>query len=256
MGIYSGHTDPASASTPTHAFSRTGGPLVAVAGLVGGAGASTLAHLLAAAAAAASSSAPILLAETGGSRASLGLLAGVSSPGSLDQVARDVDAGRRSEGPPFAVTVDGLRVIAGGPCLESRDGNDESIELVLDDARAAHGLTVVDCCSIDRVVDQIVLTRATHVVWVAPAATSASVRAAAVLDDAELPITARELLAVRLDDDVDTPPAPPRAWSEIARRRDADVVLVPRIPRIDSLPLADRLDEVALALRAIVGALK
>jgi MinD-like ATPase involved in chromosome partitioning or flagellar assembly len=250
-------SDPLSEATAPLVFSRVGGPLVAIVGLAGGAGASTLAHLLSAAAAAASAATatPVLLAETGGPRASLSLLAGVSSRCSLADVARDIDAGRPSNGPLFAVGDDGLRVIAAGPCFEPCPASDTSLRLVLDDARAAHGLTVVDCCSPDSAVDHAMLAMATHVVWLAAATTSASAQATAALDAVDLPIRGRELLAVR-QDEADLPSATPHAWSEIARRRDADVVLLPWVPRLAADPLPARIDRVLLSLQALAGALR
>lgn len=255
MAIYTRHSDPSSESTPALDFSRPGGPLVAIAGLTGGAGASTLAHLLATAAASASRSTPVLLAETGGPRASLSLLAGVAGRRSLADVALDVEAGRSSDGPLFEVAAEGLRVIAAVPRFEPSCGSESSVQMVLDDARAAHGLTVVDCCSLESAADQFVLAAATHVVWLAPATTTATVRAAATLDAADLPIAGRELLAVR-HDGTDLPSAPPSAWSEIARRREADVVLVPWIPQIGALALAERIDHALLSLEALAGALR
>ncbi len=257
MGLSTRRVDPPSETTTALEFGHAGGPLVAVVGLTGGAGASTLAHLLAAAAAAASTSTstPILLAETGGPRASLRLLAGVSSRCSLVDLALDVDAGRPSDGPLFAVADDGLRVIAAGPRFEPSDETESSLRLLLDDARAAHGLTVVDCCSPERAADQLVLATATHVVWLAPATTSARVRAGAALDAADLPIAGRELLAIR-QDAADLPPATPSTWSEIAQRRDADVVLVPWIPQLGARPLAERIDQAFLSLEALAGALR
>ena len=68
------------------AFDTVGGPVVAVCGLTGGAGTSTLALLLARLAAS-DSTAPILLAETDPMRAGLAVLTGRATPRPLVALA-------------------------------------------------------------------------------------------------------------------------------------------------------------------------
>ncbi|HEX5926038.1 MAG TPA: hypothetical protein VFY45_19565, partial [Baekduia sp.] len=71
------------------AFDELGGPLVAVCGLAGGAGTSTVTFALAQQAAA-TSTAPMLLTEADPLRAGLGVLAGNMSPHPLAELARRV----------------------------------------------------------------------------------------------------------------------------------------------------------------------
>src|SRR5438105_3052411 len=68
------------------------GPLLAVCGVCGGAGASTLAYLIALAAARARRQ-PVLVADTGGPTGGLAALAGVEAPRSLPELADHIAAG-------------------------------------------------------------------------------------------------------------------------------------------------------------------
>jgi Flp pilus assembly CpaE family ATPase len=129
------------ASSEQLAFHRLGGPLVAVCGLAGGAGTSTLAYLLARRAAR-HSTVPVLLAELG-SDSGLVALTGVASALALGELARAVDeecAPKR----PFAEAAAGLRLVASTETGGSDPFPAGALERLLDDARAAHGLVVVD----------------------------------------------------------------------------------------------------------------
>src|SRR5215207_1963038 len=117
------------ASSEQLAFHRPGGPLVAVYGLAGGAGTSTLAYLLARRAAR-HSTVPVLLTEL--------------DPGG------------------------GLVALAGAAA---------PLERLLDDARAAHGLVVVDAGQPAAGEAEQLLTMADHLVLCVPA-TAAGVRRA------------------------------------------------------------------------------
>ena len=122
------------------AFHRPGGPLVAVCGLAGGAGASTLAYLLARRAAR-HSTIPVLLAELG-SGSGLAALTGAAAPLGLCELARAVDEERAPER-PFAEAA-GLRLVASTQPGDPAPLPAGALERLLDDARAAHGLVVVD----------------------------------------------------------------------------------------------------------------
>lgn len=226
--------------------------MVAVAGLCGGAGTSTIALLLASAAAAESST-PVLLVETGGPTATLSLLTGGSSRRSLVDLAHQVKAGHQAAEAPFEVVGDGLRLIAGAPQFE-RDTDEAALEMIFDDAKVAHGLTVVDCSSLTGAADLVALRRATHVVWSVPDTDLGAARAEAVLDSLELPLVGRELLAVRHVGAGALVPA--TTWTTIARRRDCDVVLVPHVPEMFELPLDERVARTAAALDALAGAFR
>ena len=128
------------ASSEQLAFHRPGGPLVAVCGLAGGAGTSTLAYLLARRAAR-HSTVPVLLAEleAGGG---LVALAGAASSLGLCELARAVDEERPPE-TPFTEAA-GLRLVAATETGAPDPFPTGALARLLDDARAAHGLVVVD----------------------------------------------------------------------------------------------------------------
>src|SRR4051794_41494591 len=88
------------------AFDQPGGPLVAVCGLAGGAGTSTLALALARQAAH-ESTAPVLLCETDSSAGGLAAVAHASSRLSLGELATSALSGAALTAPPFATGADG-----------------------------------------------------------------------------------------------------------------------------------------------------
>ena len=90
------------------------GPLLAVCGLCGGAGASTIAYLTALAAARRGTGA-VLVADTGGPTGGISHYAGVQAPRSLTELAEHVHADSVRQ--PVATTRDGLRVLATEPRL-------------------------------------------------------------------------------------------------------------------------------------------
>lgn len=120
-----------------------GGPIVVVCGLVGGAGTTTLAYFLARQAAR-ESKVPALVAEldlSGGG--GLAALTGAATPHGLSALASRV----ADDDPPehaFGELEPRLRLVAGPPRREAR-AEDVDLEALLQDARAAHGLVVVDC---------------------------------------------------------------------------------------------------------------
>ena len=181
------------ATTYGLAFDALGGPLVAVCGLTGGAGTTTLALLLATCAAGESAT-PVLLTEADPARAGLAALTGRATPRSLAALAahlRDEEAPRDT----FAELSTGLRLIAAAAQPAPRVERDE-VGALLSEARAAHGLVVVDCGT-SWTAGSPALTNASHIVWTAPAMASAATRAAHALDAvAPPPGRAHEALAV------------------------------------------------------------
>jgi cellulose biosynthesis protein BcsQ len=156
---------PRAATAKTLAFDVLGGPLVAVCGLAGGAATSTLAILLAREAAAASA-APILLTEADPQRAGLCVIAGRATPRPLTGLAQEL-ADERAPTDTFLVLDPGLRLIAAEPqAIAKRDS--AALGALLDQARDAHGLVVVDCGT-SWTAHSPVLAHATHVVWTIPA---------------------------------------------------------------------------------------
>lgn len=154
------------AAAATLAFDDPGGPVVAVCGLAGGAATSTLALLLAREAARVSA-APILLTEADPQRAGLSVIAGRATPRPLSGLAQEL-AEDRTPTDAFAELAPGLRLIAANP-LATPAADREALGALLDQARDAHGLVVVDCGTSWRA-DSPVLAHATHVVWTIPAA--------------------------------------------------------------------------------------
>ena len=134
---------------------------------------------------------------------------------SLLEVAEQLTAGL-PPGCVYAVGADGVRVLATGPRLTpgcARDG----VELVLEHARAAHALTVVDCGTLAREADRIALAKASHVAWVLPATPGGVRRGARVLDAVDPHPPGRELVVARRD--AREPKAALRDLKRLAQRR-------------------------------------
>ncbi|MGH2948439.1 MAG: hypothetical protein ACRDPC_19640 [Solirubrobacteraceae bacterium] len=227
------------------------GPLLAVCGLCGGAGASTLAYLLAVSATRRRSD-PVLVCDTGGPTGGLAGYAGVATPRSLAEVAEHVAAGL-PPGRLYASTADGVRVLATGPrftpgCV--RDG----VELVLEHARGAHALTVVDCGTLTREAEQIALTKATHVAWVLPATPSGARRGERVLDAVNPYLLGRELVVARRDEQ--QPKAALRELKRLAEARNATLILVPHVPDVAAGEADEALSAAQVPLQAIHGVLE
>jgi cellulose biosynthesis protein BcsQ len=173
-----GASSPSAVDVPL-AFDRTGGPLVAVCGLVGGAGTSTLAFLLAREAAR-RSSVPVLLAEL----ADHGGLAALAGGGGNYGLAALAGALENEEpiSAPYTALAGGPRLVAAAkPSLEpSRPPTRTALERVAADARAAHGLVVIDAGrATDPAVSALQAT-ASHVLFVVSASTQALARAEAL----------------------------------------------------------------------------
>lgn len=167
------------------------GPLLAVCGLTGGAGTTTIAYLVARAAARQHGE-PVLVADSGGPSGGLAALAGVEVPHSLAELAGQLASARKLRGALYATSRDGLRVLATGPEFGSTF-DPLRVGRLLVDARQAHGLTVVDCGTLGRNVDRACVRAATHVAWVLPATKHGVSRGARIL--AAMPaIDGRELL--------------------------------------------------------------
>jgi len=232
------------------AFVREPGPLVATVGLCGGAGASTVAHLLAASAARESRGA-VLLAETTCVSGTLAQYAGARSRASLRDLARDLERDTAPAGPPFARADDGLRVLASGPAVDGVAVRAEAIEEVLWHARGAHVLTVVDCGSLTHGADLAALGCVTHVLWVVPATAAAVRRAGELLDVLDLALPGREVLVARHD--ASGRPAALQDLTDLARRREAVLALMPHVSDLGELPLRDRIEQTAVLLQALAG---
>jgi Flp pilus assembly CpaE family ATPase len=240
-----GDTAPDSGAEPRADACR--GPLLAVCGLCGGAGASTLAYLVALAEARRRSEA-VLIADTGGPGGGISCYAGVQAPRSLVEVADHVAAGL-PVGRLFTATA-GLRVLATGPRFAPTCAR-KGIELILAYARERYALTVIDCGTLAREADQVALANATHIAWVLPASTSAVRRARPVLEAINPYLQGRELIVARHDGDK----ARLRELKQLAERRHAPLVLLPSVPDLASGDPSHALEAAQVPLQAISGVL-
>jgi Flp pilus assembly CpaE family ATPase len=222
-----------------------------VCGCCGGAGASTLAYLVALAAAR-SRAKPVLVADTGGTGGGLAYYAGVDAPHSLAEIAESLAAGL-APGRPFATASDGLRVLATGPRFTAGCRR-EGVELVLDDARVAHSLTVVDCGTLTREADQIALANASHIAWVLPATRSGVRRARRMLEAINPETSGRDVVVARRDER-DTKAAL-ADLKQIASTRHAPLILVPNLPDLDRGNVDHALATAQVSLQAIHGLLE
>ncbi len=227
------------------------GPLLAICGLVGGAGATSLAYLVALAAARQSTE-PVLVADTGGPSGGLAGLAGVEAPRSLPELASHLEAGAALLDGLYAIGPAGVRVLAGGPEFTSSWPH-QQLERILADAREAHGLTVVDCGTLGREVDQLAVATATHIAWVVPA-TEQGVRSGARVLQAAPEMAGKEIVVGRCD--VRQPKAPLRELRPMAAERRALLVLVPHLPALEGRRIDRGLQEAQVAIQAILGALR
>jgi hypothetical protein len=208
----------------TLAFDELGAPLVAVCGLAGGAGASTLSLLLARHSAAASS-APVLVTEADALRGGLAALAGAATPYPLVALALRV-AADAAPAETFVELEPGLRLVAAAPQRCTADDPD-AMRVLLDEARAAHGLVVVDCGT-SWTADGPVLAQASHILWCIPATRTGLARASAVLGSDVMPAAGRhrELLVATARET--TSRAGVRSLRRLAARRCDGLILIPR----------------------------
>jgi hypothetical protein len=204
------------------AFDTVGGPIVAVCGLTGGAGTSTLALLLARLAAS-NSAAPILLAETDPMRAGLAVLTGRATPRPLVALAQDV-IDNRQPAEAFVELEPGLRLIAAEP-RPAPPGTRDALDLLLAQARDAHGLVVLDCGT-HWTPDSPVLAHATHIIWTLPATPTGLARGASQLK-AAMTTAGRWREALAASATVTRPLASVRALRLLARQRCDQLVLIP-----------------------------
>jgi hypothetical protein len=245
--------EPGSAAGPGPARPRqphTRGPMLAVCGLCGGAGASTVAYLTARFSARRRCG-PVLVCDTGGASGGLADHAGVTTALSLLEVAEHVTSGL-SLGCVYGIAADSVRVLATGPRFTpgcDRDG----IELVLEHARAAHALTIVDCGTLTREPDRLALANASHIAWVLPATPGGARRGARVLDAIDPHPLARELVVARRN--MREPKAGLRDLKRLAERRNATLILFPDLPGLHGGASDAALDAAQVALQAIDGAL-
>lgn len=254
-------TGPVNACDPASDWSRSSpdrSPLLAVCGLCGGAGTSTLSYLLARFAVT-EARGDVLVCDTGGPAGGLAACARVQSQWSLLEAADRVSRGLPLTGGLFAVDEPAslfaceLRVIATGPRLTESGGVD-GLGALLEMARSdgAHALTVVDCGTLALAADRVVLRAASHIAWVLPATSAGLRRAERVLVAIGSDLAGRELIVARRDRR--QPAAELRKLRTLAERRHAPLVLLPHLSDPLDRP-ARALDEAQVALQALIGAL-
>ena len=234
-------------------------PLLAVCGLCGGAGATTLSYLIARSAVGLTRG-HVLVCDTGGPSGGLAARAGVQSPRTLVELAGHVERGLPLADAIYALDEAAstqqsqLRVIAAGPCLEHQ-ASTTGLATVLTMARSdgAHALTVVDCGTLQRDADRIALGAASHVAWVLPATRTGARRGERLLDAMQPGPPGRELVVARRDDR--EPRAALRALRALAERRGAPLVLMPELGDLFGAPRR-ALTEAQVSLQAIHGVLQ
>lgn len=211
------------AALSTLAFDELGGPLVAVCGLVGGAGTSTLALALSRQAAAAST-APVLVTEAEPSLASLAVLTGQTAPHPLLELARRV-ADNAAPAQTFVELEAGLRLVAARP-RRCQTPETNAVRALLHEARAAHGLVVVDCGTSWTAASPI-LDAATHTLWSMPASSAGLARARAILDSDLLPPAGRTAEVLVATAHSPRPDVRVRALRRLAAGRCERLILIP-----------------------------
>jgi len=219
--------------------------LLAVCGIAGGAGTSTLAFLTAMYVQR-SSSEPILLCDTGGPGASLAAMAGKSSPLSLPQAATAITVEALGV-PLFAPLTARLRLIGREPDLDDAPDPD-GLARLLCDARDAHPVTIVDCGTLQRPVERLVAEQASSILWVTQGSAAGARRARAALRS--LPLNAdREILAVCAGEERSA--AVEHELMGAADLRGASLVFVPSLPDVCEDGAKEALNVGQVALEAI-----
>jgi Flp pilus assembly CpaE family ATPase len=231
-------------------FHSTPGPVLAVAGLTGGAGASVLAYLIAVTAAR-ESSVPVLVVDSGGPTGGLAAHAGVSTPQTLGDIAERITAEEPIRGTIWVSAEHGLRVIAGVPQF-TVDAHKDAVLRVLTDAHEAHGLTVVDAGTLARSAGQTALSAATHVAWTLIANEDSVIRARRVLERIA-PLSRPELLIARADPATRRPPI--SALANLADERRAPLILMPSIGQSSQGESDALIERAQQALQALGGVL-
>jgi Flp pilus assembly CpaE family ATPase len=233
------------------AFDTTGGPLVAVCGLVGGSGASTLALCLARQAAS-ESDAPVLVTEADAHRAGLAVIAGRATPHSLPALARQVAEGQAPE-QTFTELAAGLRLIAAAPS-RATPADPDQLRALLGQARAAHGLVLVDCGS-DWAAAAPILEESTHILWTLPATPTGLARARLLLATDALPRPGRARETLIAIASRPRPDASVRALRRLAAERCERLVLVPHSEQLARGDLTDD-DRLRRALTGLAATLR
>jgi Flp pilus assembly CpaE family ATPase len=232
-------------------FDTADGPLVAICGLCGGAGASTLAYTLAAAAAQRSTQ-PVFACETSGITGGLALYARAQPGLSLTEAANQVAAGT----PPSGLVVSSperVRILGSRPALAERCDPDGA-ERILSEARAAAGLVVLDCGTAEHEVDRAALSASSHVLWVIPATRSGIARGEHALRRLAEFAHGEQALVARLERNEHATAVSQLA--DLAARWDLELILFPHVEDVAQALVEEAIDEAQVALEAIAAVLR
>lgn len=203
---------------------------MAVCGLAGGCGTTTLAHLIATHAAR-EGRGPVLLCEPEAPLGGLAVATGRTSAHGVGGVADLFADHQLPDELPCLWLHERLALLAGPP-RPRPEVDDAAIRAVLEFARARHSLVVVDCRTTDHPHVPALLAAATHVLWTLPA-TERALRSADMLRRCGFlpgPGRGREALVA-----VGVRPAPAvtaRALEALARDRHERLILIPHIPEL------------------------
>jgi Flp pilus assembly CpaE family ATPase len=219
--------------------------------LVGGAGTTTLAYLIARAAARQWDHS-VLVADAGGSSGGLAALAGVESARSLPELAAALAMDVPLHGVLYATTRDGVRILARGPQFGTTVPLSH-LRTLLGDAREAHRLTVIDCGTLASDVGKTVMDEASHVAWVVPATRHGVELGQRVLAAAPSGRGSQLLVARR---DRRQTKAPVRALRLLAGEHRLALVLVPDLPGLEDGNLPRAVDAAQVSVHSILGALR
>jgi hypothetical protein len=246
---------PAAVGGINYQLTEKSGPLVAVRSLCGGAGASTLAFLIAASAArepnARSGAAPVLACDAAVSTCGLAAYAGTESMYSLDQLADALAAGRLDPRHVIASASPGLRIIATG-LRPLQDGVKVGIERLLSDARSAHGLTVVDCGTLGSPTSRLAAANATHTISVFPATQVGLARAEHSLS--QIAPGAAGAIVARASGAAGR--APMRKLARLAEKHEQALILMPQLGDLTECRLGEAIEACQVTLQAIAMLLR
>ena len=228
--------------------------LVAVVGLCGGAGASTLAYLLCCAAIV-EGRRPVLCVDATG-RGGIAACGGAHGGISFARASIELQAGRPLEpGRLFATTRDGVRALCRAASLERPLLAVEGAARLLADARAAHALTVIDCGTLAGELERLALRSAEHVLLVIPATRSGIERGGPLAAQARALCCAEAGVTVIARLDRSERGAPVSALAPIAEAIGATVVLCPQVDELGERPVQRALERAQVTLQALRGVL-
>jgi MinD-like ATPase involved in chromosome partitioning or flagellar assembly len=227
-------------------FDRVPGTVVAVCGLAGGAGTTTLAYRLALQAAR-ESPGPVLACESEAVLGGLAVITGRAARHGLGGLADQVENAALADSPAVELGA-GLHLTAAMP-RPSPVVSDAALAAVVAAARQRHTLVVVDCRTIEHPHARALLLAASHIVWTLPSSRDALQAAETLHSCGVLPRagSAREaLVAMRTRPDAQLSM---RDLTVLAGRRHERLIICPYVRALAAGgALAGELDELSALL--------